>query len=343
MLARHDRAPTLVTGATGFVGAAVARKLAERGHALRALVRPASDRRNLTSLPIETCEGDLRDPRSLRASVAGCRHVFHVAAEYRLWQPDPKRFYAINVEGSKNLLAAAADAGVERLVYTSSVATLGMPGDGSPADETTPVRLDDMIGHYKRSKFLAEEAVREIASERGLDVVIVNPSMPIGPGDIKPTPTGRTVLDAAAGKMPAYVDAGLNVVHVDDVAAGHLLALDHGRSGERYVLGGMDMTLHEILVVIAKITDGKPPRIHLSANLLLPFAHIAQVWARIRGGREPRLTVDGLRMSKKRMFFCSAKAERELGYRSRPAQEALRDAIAWFRQNGYLARRNPSP
>jgi len=324
-----------VTGATGFVGAAVARALANRGHTLRTLVRPTSDRRNLEEFPHEICVGDLRDPKSLSACVAGCSHVFHVAAEYRLWRPDPAVFYEINVEGSRNLLCAAADAGVERLIYTSSVATLGLPGDGRPGDEATPVCLEDMIGHYKRSKFLAEETVRELASERNLNVVIVNPSTPIGPRDIKPTPTGRTVLDAAAGKTPAYVDTGLNVVHVDDVANGHLLALEHGRRGERYVLGGEDMSLRDILVGIAEITGGKPPHVRLSPNLLMPLAHIAQAWARLRRGDEPRLTVDGLRMSKKRMFFSSAKAERELGYRHRPAKEALRDAITWFRENGY--------
>ena len=233
-------------------------------------------------------------------------------------------------------MRAAADAGIERILYTSSVATLGVPPGGRPGDEDTPVSLQDMIGHYKRSKFLAEEAVRRMARDEGLPVVIVNPSTPIGPRDIKPTPTGRVIVEAASGRMPAYVDTGLNVAHVDDVAAGHLLAFDKGRIGERYVLGGHDMTLAEILGAVARIAGGKAPRVKLPRRLIFPVAVVAETWARFSGGGEPMVTVDGLKMAKKLMFFSSAKAERDLGYRRRPAEEALGDAVAWFRDRGYL-------
>ncbi len=326
---------TLVTGATGFVGAAVARALLAKGEAVRVLVRPTSDRQNLAELKVELAEGDLRDTASLARALDGCRLLYHVAADYRLWVPKPEEIYRVNVDGTRALVRAAMDARVERIVYTSSVATLGLgPGDG-PGDETTPVGLADMIGHYKRSKFQAEAEVRRLVAEEGAPVVIVNPSAPIGPGDVRPTPTGRMVLEAAAGKMPAYVDTGLNVVHVDDVAAGHLLAYEHGRIGERYVLGGRNMSLKEILDEIAHLTGGKPPGFRLPHNAILPIAHVAEWWARLTG-TEPFVTVDGVKLAKKRMFFSSAKAEADLGYRARPAEEALRDAIDWFRRNGYL-------
>ncbi len=328
----------MLTGATGFVGAAVLRALLAKGVRVRALVRPASDTRNLDGLDVERVAGDLGDPASLARAVAGCRALYHVAADYRLWVPEPASIYRANVDGTANLMKAALDAGVERIVYTSSVATLGLHDDGSPADEATPSSLATMIGHYKRSKFLAEEAVRALVRARGLPAVIVNPSTPIGPRDVKPTPTGRMILDAAAGKMPAYVDTGLNVVHVDDVADGHLLAFERGVAGERYILGGADMSLRDILVEVARVTGRKPPSVRLPHNLVLPIAYLSEAWTRLRGKGEPLATVDGVRMSKKLMYFSSAKAERALGYRHRPAAEAIRDAVQWFRESGYLAR-----
>lgn len=323
-----------ITGATGFVGSAVARQLLDAGHSVCALVRSGSDRKCLAGLDIEFFEGDLMQP--LSAAMQGCEGVFHVAADYRLWAPDPGPLYQTNVEGTRHILASARAAGVRRVVYTSSVATLGLPTTGAPGDEATPVSLDDMIGHYKRSKYQAEDVAREFAATPGLDVVIVNPSAPIGPRDHKPTPTGRMVLDAAAGRMPAYVDTGLNVVHVDDVAQGQLLAFEQGRNGERYVLGGTDMTLQQILTEIAAIVDRSPPRIRLPHGLVMPVAYIAEAWARITG-HEPKVTIDGVRLARKHMFFSSAKAQAELGYAARPARVALQDAVDWYRENGYLA------
>ena len=324
----------LVTGATGFVGAAVARALLAEGWGVRALVREGSDRSNLRTLSTELAVGDLTDRASLDRAVSGCEALFHVAADYRLGAPDPSQLYHANVDGTRNILAAAREARVGRVVYTSSVATIGIPADGSPGDERTPVALEAMIGHYKRSKFIAEQAALQMARD-GLPLVIVNPSTPIGPGDVKPTPTGQLVLDAAAGRMPAYVDTGLNVVHVDDVAAGHLLALSRGRTGERYILGGRDMTLEQILVEIARIVGRKPPRIRLPYGAVLPFAYLAEGFARI-SGHSGRLTLEGVRMSRKRMFFSSAKAERDLGYSVRPPTEAFADAVRWFRESGKL-------
>ncbi len=324
----------LVSGATGFVGSAVARTLTAAGWNVRALVREGSDRRNLEGMSIEPVPGDLCDLRSLHPAVDGCDAVFHVAADYRLWAPDPRPLYRTNVDGTQNLLNAARSAGVQRIVYTSSVATLGLRADGGPADEDTPSSLSDMIGHYKRSKFLAEQWVRESA-RTGLPVVIVNPSTPVGPRDRKPTPTGRVVLDAAAGRTPAFVDTGLNIVHVDDVARGHLLAFQRGRIGERYILGGADMTLREVLGEIAAIVGRQPPRVRLPHALVLPLAHVAETLARLRGG-DTRITVDGVRMARHHMYFSSAKAVRELGYSWRPPRQAFEDAVQWFRSGGYL-------
>jgi dihydroflavonol-4-reductase len=324
----------LVTGATGFVGAAVARALIREGWQVRALARPGSDRRNIQALPVEVSEGNLADRPSLDRALSGCEALFHVAADYRLGAPDPRQLYQTNVEGTRNILEAAREAGVRRVVYTSSVGTLGIPADGSPGNEDTPVGVADMIGHYKRSKFLAEQLVRE-AALAGAPVVIVNPSTPIGPGDVKPTPTGQVVLDAAAGRMPAYVDTGLNIVHVDDVAAGHVLAFHRGRPGERYILGGQDMTLREILFEIARLTGRKPPRVRLPMGVVLPIAYVADAVARVTG-RPGRVTLEGVRMSRKHMFFSSDKARRELGYAWRAPTEALRDAIAWLRAQGSL-------
>lgn len=326
---------TLVTGATGFVGAAVARRLLEAGHQVRALVRKHSNTRNLQGLEVEAVIGDLRDRASLDDAVWGCRALFHVAADYRLWARDPASLYASNVEGTVNLMRAALRAGVERIVYTSSVATLGLNADGTPADEETPVSLEDMIGDYKRSKFLAEGKVRQMVLEEGLPAIIVNPSTPMGPGDVKPTPTGKVILDAAAGRLPAFVDTGLNVVHVDDVAAGHLLAFQRGAAGERYILGGEDMSLENILAQVAEVMGRKPPRLKLPHSLVLPLARGSEFWARIFGG-DPFATVDGVRMSRKHMYFSSRKAEEKLGYGHRSSAEAIRDAVDWFRKYGYL-------
>ncbi|MCZ6476569.1 MAG: NAD-dependent epimerase/dehydratase family protein [Gammaproteobacteria bacterium] len=326
---------TLVTGANGFIGAAVVRALLEAGQQVRALVRAGSDRSNLHGVDVEVVEGDITVAETLDAAMTGCRFVFHLAADYRLWVPDPKPMYATNVQGSVNVIEAAARAGVEKLVYTSSVAVLGANADGTPADEATPVAVEDMIGHYKRSKYLAEEAVGKRAHELGLAVVTVNPSTPIGPGDIKPTPTGRIIVDAAAGRIPAYVDTGLNVVHVDDVAGGHLLALGSGISGQRYILGGTDLSLRQILSLVAARTGRSSPRVRLPHWFVAPVAYVSEGWARLTG-TEPRVSVDGVRMSAKRMYFSSAKAVRELGYRSRPPEEAISAALGWFQEHKYL-------
>jgi len=328
-------AANLVTGANGFLGAAVARALLAEGQRVRAFVRRSSDRRNLESLDVEIAEGDLNDRASLREAARGCGAVFHVAADYRLWVADPAPMYKTNVDGSVNVVAAAAEAGVERVVYTSSVAVLGINADKTPADETTPVSLEQMIGVYKRSKFLAEQAVARSAKELDLDVVIVNPSTPIGPGDVKPTPTGRVILDAAAGRMPAYVDTGLNVVHVDDVARGHLLALRFGRRGERYILGGRDLSLREILQLVGEHTGRPAPNLRLPHWAVYPIALLSEGLAKVTK-REPRVTLDGVRMAKKHMYFSSAKAERELGYSARPPEHAIADAIDWFKSHGYF-------
>ena len=325
----------LVTGASGFVGAAVTRALVGAGWQVRVLVRSGSNRINLHGLPLEIATGDLTVAASLEGILTGCDALFHVAADYRLGAMDVTQLYRTNVDGTRNLLSAAADAGVKKIVYTSSVATMGLPADGSPGDEATPVSLEAMIGHYKRSKFLAEQVVLEAASA-GAPAVIVNPSTPVGPGDIKPTPTGRLVLDAAAGRMPAYVDTGLNIVHVDDVAAGHLLAFDRGRVGERYILGGEDMTLQQILTCIARRVGRAPPRFRLPYAAVLPIAYMAEALARVTG-RSGRITLEGVRMSRKRMYFSSAKATRELGYRWRSTGQAFDDALRWFRERGLLS------
>jgi dihydroflavonol-4-reductase len=325
----------LVTGANGFLGCAVVRTLLGAGMAVRALVRPGSDRRNLAGLDAEVVDGDIVDRESLRRVVAGCAAVFHVAADYRLWVADPKPMYRANVEGSVNVLEAAAAAGVARMVYTSSVAVLGINEDRTPADEDTPVRVDDMVGHYKRSKFLAEEAVRRRALELEFPVVTVNPSTPIGPRDIKPTPTGRILLDAAAGRMPAFVDTGLNLVHVDDVAAGHLAALERGMPGERYILGGDDFTLERILVLVAEHVGRRASTIRLPHWSVYPLAVGAEAIALVTK-REPRVTLDGVRMSRKHMYFSSRKAQRELQYRWRDPRLGVVEAVDWFKANGYF-------
>jgi dihydroflavonol-4-reductase len=324
----------LLTGASGFVGSAVAERLKAAGFHVRALVRPSSPREHLTALGLELVAGDLRDPASLRAAFSGVRYLFHVAADYRLWARDPSELARTNVDGTSALMQEALRARVERVVYTSSVATLRASPEGISADESMPLSEAEAIGVYKRSKVAAEGAVEALVGQ-GLPAVIVNPSTPIGPRDVKPTPTGRIILEAAAGRMPAFVDTGLNMVHVDDVAAGHLLAFERGRVGERYILGGQNASLAEILSVVAQQVGRKPPKIKIPRRAMVPFAYMTEAVASFTG-KEPMLTRDGLKMSKNKMFFSSAKAERELGYRARPYVEGVRDAIAWFRQAGYL-------
>ncbi len=324
----------LVTGATGFVGAAVARALQAEGFRLRLTARAGSDRRNLAGLEAEVVAADLAVPASLTPAVQGCRYVFHVAADYRLWVPNPEAMRRVNIDGSVALLKAAAMAGVERTVYTSSVAALGLTKDGTPADEATPVDPANLIGAYKRSKYEAEQAVRALAAA-GQNIVIVNPSTPVGPGDVKPTPTGQMVLDAANGKMPAYVNTGLNIAHVDDVAAGHVLALRHGQAGEAYILGGEDLMLRDFLTVIASQTGRPPPKIALPVGPLMPVAWVMERIAEITG-KPPLMTPEVLQMARKKMFFSPAKAVRELGYAPRPAGDAVRDALAWFAAQGML-------
>ncbi len=321
---------TLLTGATGFVGSAVARALIARGHRLRVLVRAASDRRNLAGLDCEEVIGDLADSASLARAVAGCRFLVHVAADYRIWVPDPAAMLLANVAGTEALMRAAAAAGVERIVYCSSVAALGLTGDGSPADEMTPVAPAAIVGVYKRSKYEAEQAVRRMVRTEGLQAVIVNPAAPIGPRDIKPTPTGRMIADAAAGRMPAYIETGLCVVHVDDVAEGHVLALERGRIGEGYILGGENLTLGALLGLVAEVTGRRAPKVKLPIAALWPVALACEGLARV-AGIEPLVTRDHLRMARKLMFFSSAKAIAELGFRPRPARDAVADAVAWFR------------
>ncbi len=326
--------PTLLTGATGFVGSAVARALEASGHQLRVLVRPTSDRRNLTGLAAEPVVGDLTDAASLAGAASGCRYVFHVAADYRIWVPRPDAMLRANVDGTVALMRAAQAAGAERIVYCSSVAALGLTADGTPADEATPVSEADMVGPYKRSKYLAEQAVLDL-TRQGLPTVIVNPSAPVGPRDIRPTPTGRMILDAAAGRMPAYIDAGLNIVHVDDVAQGHLLAFERGRVGERYILGGENLLLRDLLALVAQAAGRKPPQLRLTPELVWPVAVAMEAVARILP-IEPPVTRDHLRMARKKMFYSSAKAVAQLSYHPRRPRQAVEDAIAWFRANGRL-------
>jgi dihydroflavonol-4-reductase len=324
----------LVTGASGFVGSAVARKLSQRGHRVRVLMRKTSPKTNLAGLDAEPVEGDMMDPVSMRAAMKGARYLFHVAADYRLWARDPEEIVRNNRDGTKIVMEAALAEGVEKIVYTSSVATL-KPVAGRSVGEDSRHDEQTAIGAYKRSKVVSERVVEAMVAERALPATIVSPSTPIGPRDVKPTPTGRILVEAATGRMPAYVDTGLNLVHVDDVAEGHLLALDRGKIGQRYILGGQDATLAQMLAVIAELSNRKPPRINLPRGPLYPLAYAAEAFASLTG-KEPFVTVDALNMSKYHMFFSSAKAERELGYTARPYAQALRDALDWFRQAGYL-------
>ena len=324
-----------VTGATGFIGAAVVRELLARNVDVVALARPNSDRSNLVGLDIEVQEGDLLEPHSYQSVLDRVDAVFHLGADYRLWVPDPARLYRTNVDGTVNVVQSAWRAGVTRIVYTSSVATLGLNADRTASDESTPSSLNDMVGHYKRSKFLAEESVRELARQ-GAPVVIVNPSTPLGPRDIKPTPTGRVILEAARGRLPAFVDTGLNIVHVDDVARGHWCAYERGVVGERYVLGGEDRTLRDILTAVAKHVGRKPPSVRLPHLSVLPVAYVAEAWARlVRSAKEPLATVDGIQMAKHHMYFSSRRAVDELGYTHRASTEAIQAAIDWFKLAAY--------
>jgi dihydroflavonol-4-reductase len=325
----------LVTGAAGFVGAAVARAALEEGYAVRALVRPSSPRRNLEGLDVEVVAGDMRDAAAVGRALAGVRFLLHVAADYRLWAPEPGEIMRNNLEGTATVLQAALAAGVERAVVTSSVATLRVGPSTVAATEDAPLAEHEAIGAYKRSKVAAERLVERMVARDGLPAVIVNPSTPVGARDVRPTPTGRIIVEAARGRMPAYVETGLNVVDVADVARGHVLALTRGRVGERYILGGQNVMLRELLGEIAQAAGRRPPRVRLPAAPLVPLAHAAEAIARLRG-REPFLTVDGLKMARNRMFFSSDKAERELGYRPGPYVDGVRAAVAWFGREGYL-------
>ena len=326
---------TLITGATGFVGAAVLRELLKKGHKVKALVRQSSILDNLKNLDVETVQGDLIDRDSLKLALKDCKYLFHVAADYRLWVPKSEEIYLNNVKGTENLMEEALSSGVEKVVYTSSVAVLGKPINGDIANEKTPVNISQMIGHYKKSKFLAEEKVKEFYKTRRLPVVIVNPAAPVGPRDIKPTPTGKMILDAAMKKIPAYLDTGLNVVHVDDVAKGHLQAFHKGKLGERYILGGDNLTFKQILEMISSMCGHKPPKIQLPKKPLYPIGYLFEIFARLFNIKNPMITVDMIRMAEKRMFFSSEKAKKELNYKCKPAKFALKDAINWFINNGY--------
>jgi len=323
-----------VTGATGFVGSHVARALAEQGADLRLLVRAGSDTRNLDGLDAERAVGDLRDPASIERAMAGCDTVFHVAADYRLWVRDPEQMYRANVEGTRTILDAARKNGARRVVHTSSVATMGFTSNGHLADEDSPVKLESMIGPYKRSKFMAEEFALQ-AGRGGMDVVVVNPTTPVGEQDIKPTPTGRIVVDFLKKKFPAYVDTGLNLVDVRECARGHVTALEKGRSGERYILGGENLTLKQILDKLAAITGLPSPKVKVPYAIALAAGVVDEVITGRILGKEPRATIDAVRMGRKKMFVSSAKAERELGWNPSPVEGALARAVEWFRFHHY--------
>ena len=325
---------TFVTGGTGFVGSAVIRKLLAEGHEVRTLVRHGTNTRQLDGLNVERISGDLSDTAALREGMTGCEWVFHVAALYAYWGYSWDEFFQSNVEGTRRLMEAAQRSGLKRIVYTSSIATLGIPRDGAPGDEQTPVTLDDMLGYYKRSKFLAEEVVREFF-QQGLPVVTVNPAAPVGVGDHKPTQTGKMILDFITGKMPAYVDTGLTIVDVDNVAEGHLLAMEKGKIGERYILGGENLSLKQVLDILAEVSGRPEVKIQIPRTVALAWAYVDTGLARLNPRHIPAATPDAVRVSSKREYFSSAKAIRELGYHFDPAYIALRKAVEWYRQNGY--------
>jgi dihydroflavonol-4-reductase len=324
-----------VTGATGFLGSHVARVLAEQGAELRLLIRSSSNPKNIQGLKAERVVGDLRDPASLEKAMASCDVVFHVAADYRLWVRDPEQMYRANVEGTRAILQATRNNRVRRVVYTSSVATMGFTSNGQPADENSPVSLDNMIGHYKRSKFMAEQVATQ-AARSGMDVVVVNPTTPVGEQDIKPTPTGRIIVDFLKKKFPAYVDTGLNLVDVTACAHGHVAALEKGRSGERYILGGENLTLKAILDKLAAITGLPSPKVRVPYVVALATGMVDEVVTGHILRREPRVTIDAVRMGRKMMFASSAKAERELGWKTVSVDDALRRAVEWFQANRYV-------
>ncbi|HTQ86082.1 MAG TPA: hopanoid-associated sugar epimerase [Candidatus Solibacter sp.] len=332
---------TLVTGATGFVGSHIARLLAERGEAVRVLVRPSSRAAVLDGVRCERVTGDLCDANSLDDALEGVRRVFHVAADYRLWTRDPAEIYASNVEGTRNLLVTARQKGIEHFIYTSTVATIAVPThDAELADESTPASLKQMIGHYKRSKFIAEREVLAFSREK-MRVIVVNPTTPVGPGDWKPTPTGRILVDFLNGRMPAFVDTGLNLVAVEDVALGHLLAAERGRPGERYLLGGQNMTLEQILAELARITGKRAPRMRIPHGVALAAAYLDTAVCRMMG-REPHIPLEGVKIARHRMFVNTAKAGRELAFHPGPVSEALERAVRWYEANGYVGRERAS-
>lgn len=324
-----------ITGATGFVGSHVARALAAEGAELRLLVRPTSRADNIADLRAEVAVGDLCEPESLKKAMAGCEFVFHVAADYRLWVRDPEQMYRANVEGTRAVIRAAQESGVRRVIYTSSVATMGFTREGHIAAEDSPVSIKDMVGHYKRSKFMAEQIALE-AGKSGANVVVVNPTTPIGEYDIKPTPTGRIVVDFLQRKFPAYVDTGLNLADVKEVARGHLLAMEKARPGERYILGGENLTLKQILDKLAALTGLPSPRMKVPHAVAMGFAVFDQFFTGMILGKEPRATIDAVKMGRKKMFASSTKAERELGYRHVAVDDALRRAVEWFQGHGYV-------
>ncbi|GLI37317.1 NAD-dependent epimerase/dehydratase family protein [Geobacter hydrogenophilus] len=323
-----------VTGATGFIGASIARELLKDGCHVRVLARPGSDRRNLDGLDVEVCEGDLCSPESLDRGVKGCEVLYHAAADYRLWTRNPAAMYAANVEGTRHVLEAALRHGVSRVVYTSSVGTLGNPGDGTPGTEATPVTFADMVGDYKKSKFLAEREAETFLA-RGLPLVIVNPSTPVGPHDVKPTPTGKIIVDFLNRAMPAYLDTGLNIIDVEDCARGHILAARHGRIGEKYILGHENLTLRQIFALLETVTGLAAPKVRLPYTPILAAAYVNEALARVTG-KEPLIPLAGVQMARKFMYFDSSKAVKELGLPQRPAVEALGRAVEWFRANGYV-------
>ncbi len=329
-----EKSKTLVTGGTGFVGRAVVVALLAQGRPVRVLARNPNPPA-LEGLPVEVAPGDLRDRASLEQALNGCSRLFHVAADYRLWVPDPEEMYAVNVEGTRNLLAAAQAQGVSRVVYTSTVGALGNPGDGTPGREDTPVSLKDMVGHYKRSKFLAEKAALEFAAA-GLPLTVVNPSTPMGPWDWRPTPTGQIIVDFLKGRMPAYLETGLNVIHVDDVARGHLLAEARGQVGERYILGNENLSLSQILQLLAELSGRPAPKLRLPYWPVLALAYVDEFFTgRIRGKR-PRMPVTAIRMARKFMYFDNTKAVKYLGLTLTPVRQALADAVEWFKEHGYV-------
>ena len=324
----------LVTGASGFIGGAVVRALVASGVHVRVTARPGNDMRHLAGVPMERVEGDLRNKESLLRALDGCGRLYHVAAHYALWAKDPSIFYDVNVAGTRNLLEAAREAGIERTVYCSTIGAIGLPPGGGLGTETTPVALNQMAGHYKRSKYLAEQEVLKLARE-GLPVVIVNPSAPVGAGDVKPTPTGQVIVDFMKGRMPAYIETGMNLVDVDDVATGHLLAMEKGRLGERYILGNRNLLLREVFEILSGLTGVKAPALKLPRLAILPLAYVNE-WMSSLTGNQPRIPLEGVRMAKYKMHYDCSKAIKELGLPQTPVEVALGKAVKWFYDHGYV-------